>query len=250
MLMKGFLVSKMIGTKIVHFNEIDSTNTYLKKHYKEYNFGTVVSSNHQTKGYGRKGRIWYDDQTNSLMFSIYIYQELNDTLGLLTQLVAASMVKTLQKYNVNARIKWPNDIIVSNKKICGILVENIIENNKANVIIGIGLNVNNKSFDSSIQNIATSMYLETGNLYNKKELLSTFISQFNTYYCNHVNNQLSYLDICREHSYLIGKSVTLETGEVAEVLNIDNIGRLVVKINNKVKTFIGSEVTLHHIYKK
>lgn len=240
----------MIGKKIIRFNEIDSTNTYVKSHYKDLEKGTIIQALHQSNGYGRISRVWHDETGKNLMFSIYLEVPTSENITMLTQMAASSVYKTLKDYSIDSSIKWPNDVLVNQKKICGILLESIIESNKAHVVIGIGLNVNNTLFHSEIEDIATSMSLSTGTAYDINDVLDTLIKHLNSDFKTYINDTHSYIETCRGNSFLIGKEVILfETKEVAKVLDINNKGQLVIEINNKVHTFLGSEVTLSNVYK-
>lgn len=239
----------MIGKNIIKFNEIDSTNTYVKSHYKDLKNGTIIQALHQSNGYGRINRIWHDEIGKNLMFSIYLEIPVSENITMLTQMAASSVFKTLEDFNISSTIKWPNDVLVDQKKICGILLESIIEKDKAHVIIGIGLNVNNKFFQSEITNIATSMFLHTGITYTLDNVLKKLIKHINDDYKTYLDDSHKYINICKKNSFLIGKEVTLfETQERATVLDINSKGNLVVKINNQVQTFVGSEVTLSDLY--
>lgn len=238
----------MIGKKHLQFHEIDSTNTYIKQNYKNMESGTIVQANHQTKGYGRMNRIWHDEIGKNLMFSLYLKVPLNEDITMLTQMAASSVYKTLKDNGINAYIKWPNDVLIGSKKVCGILLESIIDKEEAHIIIGIGLNVNNKLFQKEINTTATSMHLETGITFTKENVLITLITHLNNDFISYINHSHEYIDLVRENSYLIGKEVELQDQQKAHVVDIDSKGRLVVKIDNKLKTFIGSEVSLTNVY--
>ncbi len=239
----------MIGKKIIKFDEINSTNTYVKSHYKTLESGTIVQAYHQTNGYGRINRVWHDETGKNLMFSVYLEVPVSEDITMLTQMAASSVYKTLKDYQIESKIKWPNDVLVDGKKICGILLESVIEENRAHIIIGIGLNINNDLFHKEIESIATSMSKCTGLTYDIENVLHILISHLNYDFNNYLNQTHKYISICRKKSFLIGKEVTLfETKEKAIVMDIDQNGKLIVKINDEIKTFIGSEVTLSNLY--
>lgn len=144
---------------IVKFDVIESTNTEALNN--DYPDGTVILAKFQTKGRGQRGNVWKSDHAQNLTFTIVSYpnRPLLESFPL-SMLVALSVTKTLQSYNLDARIKWPNDIYVGDFKICGMLIENTIKEdsiiNKS--IAGIGINVSQTVFPSSIPN-PTSMAL-------------------------------------------------------------------------------------------
>ena len=135
--------------RIFHFNELDSTSAFLKRgRFSLRNF-TFVSCDFQTNGHGRMGRTWVSPEGENLMFSVLIKDKaLVNNFSFLSLCSAVSILKVLQKLGLeNVSIKWPNDVYVNGKKICGILLESVADNNQmSSVIVGIGLNVNTTDF--------------------------------------------------------------------------------------------------------
>ena len=126
--------------------------------------GLVVFSENQTDGKGQRGNSWITERGKNLTFSLFLKPSiLISTQFVLSKIVSLSIVDFLMEMGVkDVKIKWPNDIYCGDKKIAGILIENTISEGKINnCIVGIGLNVNQVNFDSSIQN-ATSLKLELG----------------------------------------------------------------------------------------
>lgn len=239
----------MIGKNIIRFQEIDSTNTYIKSTYKKLTSGTIVQALHQTNGYGRIDRVWHDEQGKNLMFSFYLKVPVNEEITMLTQMAASSVFKTLQHFGIVSKIKWPNDVLVNDKKICGILLESIIQKETAHIIIGIGLNVNNTKFQEEISSIATSMQLASNQIYELDNVLEILINNLNIDFNSYLDKTHSYIETCKKNSYLIGKEVILfETKEIATVVDINKQGQLVININGEQKTFVGSEVVLPNLY--
>lgn len=232
---------------IIEFDSIDSTSKYIKENLDKLSVFDVITANRQTEGYGRLNRSWYDNNDN-LSFSCLFEFPITERLGLITQMAAVSVVEALDAYGINAYIKWPNDIIVNDKKISGILVENVLTD-KAHVVLGIGVNVNNKEFSDDIRFKATSMCVESNQEYNKSEVLQTILDRLEKHIESFIRNQDDYLEVVRSKSYLIGKHVELFEGEIVEVLDIDELGRLKVKQDGNILTYMGSEVSLTNIYK-
>ena len=126
---------------ILTFDTLDSTNSYLKRNGKYLDHFTVVQANHQEKGKGRLGRSW-QDQGNSLLFSILLKEKIEpERVPLLSLLAGASVVLTLEHYGLTPLVKWPNDTLVSEKKISGILTEAVSEGEDIFYIVGIGINL-------------------------------------------------------------------------------------------------------------
>ncbi|AEF96597.1 biotin/acetyl-CoA-carboxylase ligase [Methanotorris igneus Kol 5] len=176
--------------EIIHLNRIDSTNTYAYKLAKEGKRDIVVVADEQTSGRGRLNRVWFSD-FGGLYFSIVLESDV-DKFPVLNFLAPICMVKTLKNYsNKNYGIKWPNDIIVNNKKICGILSEINVE--YGFMVLGIGINVNNK-IREEIRDIATSLKEVEGKEFDKMEILKTFLEIFESYL-----NNLSPENILKEY---------------------------------------------------
>ena len=139
---------------IIKLDAIDSTNNYLKKIIlnEGINDYTVVTAKFQTQGKGQLGTEWESEYSKNLICSVYkknINIKVQDQF-VISALVSLALIKTLRKVNLsNMHIKWPNDIMSDNKKICGILIENIVKQNYIkDTVIGIGLNVNQTIFNN------------------------------------------------------------------------------------------------------
>lgn len=159
--------------KLVHFSTLSSTNTYLKQHAAEYPTGTVVIADVQTEGRGRLGRSWQMPGGN-LCFSVLFADQSGDwSLYPLCCAVAAAEVLE-ETMGESIGIKWPNDLILKGKKLCGILCEAVPSANDTRIICGIGVNVSleQADFDRMELPYATSVKLATGRVFNDEERLS------------------------------------------------------------------------------
>ena len=160
---------------IIKLDAIDSTNSYLKKLMYEEPLEdyTVVVAKHQTNGRGQMGTIWDSENNKNLVFSVLKdMSSLNSVPPFFISIVTSlAIVKSLQKFFIpRLNIKWPNDILSDNKKICGILIENTIKwSQLSNSIIGVGLNVNQTDFVNLPK--ASSLKLITGKTFDLDELL-------------------------------------------------------------------------------
>lgn len=235
--------------KILFKKTIDSTNTFLKKHYNEYNHFTVLYTNHQTKGKGRITHNWYDEAGKNLLMSILLKDyELNNYLNDLTLVVAVAVYKVLSKYISNISIKWPNDIYVNGLKICGILTEGVTINNQIEaIIVGIGLNVNGTIYPDDIKNNTTSLKILTNKTFNRKRLLKKIVKTFKKELDLLKQNDRSYLQVIRDNFYLLNKIINYEKNNniyTGKVLGIDDDGKLIVDVNNKTEYLFTGEVTL------
>ena len=130
--------------KIIRFETIPSTNDYLLEHYKECLSPTIVTTAYQSQGRGRGDHRWISKKGEDLIFSLFIEDKRDGVT--LTMIMAYSIVSILREENINAMIKWPNDIYVDNRKVAGILTETIYEKDKHYLVIGVGLNIKNKEY--------------------------------------------------------------------------------------------------------
>jgi BirA family transcriptional regulator, biotin operon repressor / biotin---[acetyl-CoA-carboxylase] ligase len=245
------LKSKFIGNNIIHFDTIDSTNDYAKKIANDMEDGTVIISEEQTKGRGRMGRKWYSRKGDGIWLSIILKPDINPyECPFITLIAGASIIKSLDKLGVKSSIKWPNDIIVNNKKMCGVLTELAAEIDKVNyVVLGIGMNVKTLNFDDDIENIATSLYKE-GYKLSRIDIVSEILMEFENLYTNYINNKdkKEVLDICKKYSAILNKNIyLLKNGEKtkAKCIDINEDGNLIVQFDdNSIKEIISGEVSI------
>ena len=165
---------------IIKLNAIDSTNRFLKDLSATQNLDnfTVVVTENQLNGKGQRGAKWFSENGKNLTFSILIHHSgiiLRD-IHLINIITSITIIDTLKEYELNnLNIKWPNDILSENKKICGILIENTIKSDgNIQSIIGIGLNVNQQSFENLPQ--ASSLYLLKNKAFDNEILLNSIVS--------------------------------------------------------------------------
>lgn len=147
--------------------------------------GTVVTATHQSAGRGRRGREWLDAPGESLLMSIVLRPPIPPGLAPQLSLVAAvAVVDALGRTGVTATIRWPNDVMVGKRKICGILPEAMTtrEGTLEHVILGIGLNVNQRDFPASIRTLATSVRIETGPEYAVEAMLHALLDGLDGWY--------------------------------------------------------------------
>ena len=146
---------------IIWLDSIDSTNEEAKRHISDIDNLSVLSAYEQTEGRGQRGNTWTSTPGENLMFSIVLKNpkiSARDQFGI-NEITSLSVVDFLSQHGISARIKWPNDIYVGSKKICGILIENSLRGSGiSSSIIGIGLNINQRNFDVNLPN-PTSMVL-------------------------------------------------------------------------------------------
>ena len=178
---------------IIWVESVDSTNKEAQRHISDIDNLSVLSAIEQTAGRGQRGNSWESQPGMNLLFSVVMkFSEKSPKDGLLdpidaidqfviSETAALSIVDLLGENGIEAKIKWPNDIYVGDKKICGILIENSLKGHSlSSSIVGIGLNVNQNIFSPSLPN-PTSMHLEDGRTFDIKALLERFMDIFCLY---------------------------------------------------------------------
>jgi len=172
--------------RIIKLSAIDSTNTYLKRisDKEVLDDYTAVTAKYQTQGRGQMGTIWDSERAKNLTCSVF---KADSKIPIkhqfyISMITSLAIVKTLQSFNIpKLYVKWPNDILSENKKVCGILIENVIKNTKLECsIIGIGLNVNQTEF-RQLPN-ASSLKILTGSVYSTDELLQLIQTNLKYYF--------------------------------------------------------------------
>lgn len=249
------LNTKIIAKKILHFDEIDSTNIKAKSlANNNEDDGTLIISEKQIGGHGRFTRPWSSPE-GGLWFSLILKPDLEPAYSSkITQVVAAAIINTLKQYDINALIKWPNDIYINGKKICGILTEMKCDMDRVNYIVpGIGINVNIPSFSEELSKKASSLLIETGIVFDRAKLLAEILNNFEILYLELINNHnfKPSLDICRNNSFIINKQaywVTTAGKQKVTCVGIDDEGALIVKLENgEKKSVISGEITFSSI---
>ena len=207
---------------LVHFKEIDSTNNYLKNSYQLLDDFTFAVADYQSHGKGRNDRIWQSNIGENLMFSFLIKnKELINKAESFSILTAVEVASLIEKYDIdNVSIKWPNDILIGDKKVCGILLEGQVPDY---LVVGVGLNVNQKEFPDDLRRPATSLSLEAKQPFDieelKERLFSNIVNNFSS-----IKNE-EYLEYFRQHNYLQNKRVRVVINNqvfIGEVVGIDD----------------------------
>lgn len=174
--------TKYIGKEIIYYEEVDSTQDEAKKMIESgIENGTIIIADNQTKGKGTKGRTWYSGKSKNIAMTIIIYTNCKiQKLDGLTVKIAQALVDSIRElYSIELSIKKPNDIILNNKKLSGILTEaKTCKNQVKHILIGIGFNVNETEFSRDTINIATSLKKEYGKEFCKEDIIIKCIEQF------------------------------------------------------------------------
>ena len=257
MQIREHLHAKWIGNTIIYEEKMDSTNIRAKR-LGEQNAenGTVVVTQYQTAGRGRRGNTWISPVGNCY-FSLLLRPEiLAERASMLTLVTALALAKTIRQVtDLETMIKWPNDIVVNGKKLCGILTESSTDlENIHYVVVGIGINCNQTEFSKEIAEMATSIRLETGIEVNRSKLLGTFLSMFETYYETFLETE-DLSKMLEDYNNLLvnrGREVKIIEKEKERILTAvgidENGGLLVEDKQGKQETIISGEVSVRGLY--
>ncbi len=250
------LETKLLGKgDIVYSKEIDSTNREAKDLADEgAPEGTLILSEAQIKGKGRKGRTWFSPPKGGIYISLILRPTISPVeapkFTLLAAVAIAEALLSMTPLNIN--IKWPNDILVNGKKIAGILTEMSTEMDAVNyIVVGLGLNVNTPKFPYEIQGIATSILIETGKVFPRVRLIQDYLQRYETYY--EMVKKTGFDPIInrwKDLSNIIGKKVEVNViGNqfIGEALDIDGDGALILRDDQGVfHRIISGDITLYH----
>ncbi len=251
------LNTKTLGNKIIFLPKTDSTNTEIKRlAVKGYAEGVTVVAEQQTGGKGRLGRMWVSPSDTGLWFSFLLKPDLSPLhIAGITLACGMGVCIAIRKYtSLNAFIKWPNDIIINNKKVCGILTEMSAEADKINfAVVGIGINVNTTFFPAEIQHKATSLFLEKGIAIDRKELFRQVLTEVEKYLNDYSENYGIYvIDEYKKYCATLGRNVCVVRGNhtiQGKAVDIAETGDLIILTDDNQKININSgEVTVQGIY--
>ena len=243
--------TNFIGQNVVYFETTDSTNTVAKQN--DYKDGTVVIAESQTAGKGRMGRTWESEQNTGIYMSIVLMPDIpSHRIPMLTLVSGICVCRVLTKMcDVPFKIKWPNDIVAEGKKVCGILTEGVISPNKNKAVVGIGINVANKSFGDELSDKASSIYMLTGKVLERECIINNLLEELEKTYTDFIEGKpfiSDYEKLCIN----INRKVTFvkdgeETSGIA--VNVAENGELVIKKEDGTTLNINSgEVSVRGIY--
>ena len=177
--------TKWAGKTVNFARETDSTNLWIKRLAKEgASEGTLALAEFQSAGRGRLGRSWEVPEGTSVMMSILLRPKFEPQYApTLTLVMGMAVAKAVKNLGFDVSIKWPNDVVVSHKKICGILTEMGVRDGKIDyAVIGVGINVNIKEFPEEMADKATSLYLESGKEFDRSQIPGLVMEAFEKYY--------------------------------------------------------------------
>ncbi len=253
------LHTKIMGKRIVHYDSIDSTNTMAKRIAAEgAEEGTIVIAEEQTGGRGRLGRQWVSPKGTGIWMSLVLRPPIEPAdAAKITQIAAAAVAVALQNVTgCEAGIKWPNDIIINKKKVCGILTEMGAELGSVNyIVVGIGINANVDValFPEEVKKIATSVKDCAGKSVSRKEIVLEILKEFEDLYMDfiHTKSVRRSVEICKANSVTLGNMVKIINRDqtmIAEAVDLTEEGELMVRNQEgQLEKIISGEVSVRGI---
>ena len=221
------------------FPELDSSNAYCKRNLASLCHMAIVQCYFQTDGQGRMDHIWHSQKGKDMLLSIVLKPCINiQHIQQLNQVVAVSLLDVLQSHNISAMIKWPNDIMVKDEKIAGILIESCITDHLEGIIVGVGLNVNNEQYVSISKCIDREISIEI----IRDQFLQAFVRRYKQY---EKGEYARLLQIANTYSYLRDKWIGYKQEEVRFIELLDNGMLVVEKKEGNRHTLCINEVSLH-----
>lgn len=239
-IIKKNTTAKVFGKEIEILKTVDSTNNYLKLRAQDKVIeGLVAIAEQQTEGKGRKGKSFFSPAGSSIYMSVLLKPKIKiSNINLITIIAAISVVEAI--YNttkIQTSIKWVNDVMYNNKKLCGILTEASIEGESGDInyiVLGIGINVKKINFPDDIKNVATSLGNITSIDYNRNELIGQLLTQLeNNYNKLFSNNQCELINSYRNYLSMLGNEINVilsDSTYIAKALDIDENAHLIIQL--------------------
>jgi BirA family transcriptional regulator, biotin operon repressor / biotin---[acetyl-CoA-carboxylase] ligase len=245
--------NRVIGRDIQVFQETGSTNDVIERLARDgVGEGVVVFAESQTRGRGRLGRKWVSPPGQGLSFSVLLRPDLRPQAATqVTVIAATALARALRKEaDVRASIKWPNDILVGERKLAGVLTELAAEIDRIRyIVLGIGVNVNVTEFPTDLRGIATSLRIETGQPVRRAELAAAILRELDADYDRLCRGEFARIaEEWAEQCTTLGRPVSIRVGDRtihgrAEAL--DDSGALLLRTDHgHLERIVGGDVTL------
>jgi BirA family biotin operon repressor/biotin-[acetyl-CoA-carboxylase] ligase len=254
--MRPLLNTEFLGHHMEYLEQVDSTNLYAKK-LAEASFenGTVVFAEEQTKGKGRLGRQWISPKGKGIFMTLMLKPRMAPSeAAKITLLTACAVTRAIEEAaGIQAQIKWPNDIVVGGRKLCGILTEMGAEMDEINyLIVGIGINVNleQQELPEELWPIATSLRIEKGEKQDRKRLAASVLNRFEGYYKSftETGSIASFIEEYKEKCAVMGKEVRMISSShelQGTVTGISQEGQLMLRLaDGSTREIISGEISL------
>lgn len=246
------LNTEYIGRTFVYAEELSSTNTFLMDKKNGYNTsGTVVLAEKQTSGRGRKDRVWYSAPDSNLTFSILLTKDKfltsnSSLINFAASLAVAFSIDNL--YQLKTELKWPNDVLLDGKKTSGILIESTSQGNKIErFVVGIGVNVNQPSFQGTFNYPPTSIRIELGRNVERERFLAEILNNFELLLEKIKSNKNEVIIDWKSKCKMIGEKISVvenDSEKFGIFYDIDEEGFLLLKTRDGVEKVHYGDVSL------
>ena len=255
--LRSLLNTRWVGHNLVFLEQVDSTNEEAKRQAeKGAPDGTLVAAAEQSAGKGRRGRTWISEKGTGVWMSLLLRPDFPpECASMLTLAAAMAVEKGISRVTgVDGQIKWPNDVVIEGKKVCGILTEMSTEMECIHyVVVGIGINVGTEEFPEEIRDLATSLYLSTQKKVKRAVLAAAVAEAWEFYYEQFLKSgDLRFLmEEYNERLVNRGREVkvlALDGGYMGISQGINEKGELLVETGGMVRTVISGEVSVRGIY--
>lgn len=246
------LSTEFIGRNFIYADEVSSTNSFLLDKSSGYGQnGTVVLAEKQTAGRGRLDRTWYSQRDQNLTFSILINgnKKISSVINLINFSATLAIAMSIENlFQLRTELKWPNDVLVSGKKVSGILIESTSSGNKVErVVVGIGINVNQSIFQGKFNIEPTSIRNETNENAARERLLAEVLNNFEWLLNRTFEDKDFILKEWRERCKMLGEKITISDGtstQYGTFEDIDENGFLLLRNRDKVQKIHYGDVSI------
>lgn len=252
------LSTKELGSNYLAFDEVDSTNDYLKRNMADLPHGTAVTATLQTAGKGRLGKSWSEQKGSGLALSVLLHNQNMRVMSLLPLLCGLAVCDALKTMcGVDPGLKWSNDVVYNSQKLCGILCESRLLGKAGSVVLGIGINLNQSraDFDRLGLVYATSLYEVTGEFFAISRTAAAVLTSLEPIL--QCYNQQGFEPTLRG-AYLarcvnIGKPVRIvrydtQAEEIGTAIDIGPDGSLICNIAGETRSLYSGDVSVRGIY--
>jgi len=248
-LLRAGLNTKFLGREVIYLDKTPSTNDDAWKCFQNNApEGTLIIADHQIHGRGRRQSQWSSVGGKSLTFSFVILPEMAlEKLSILPLLSGVSIVKGIHSItNIQTGLKWPNDIMLSRKKMGGILIESRNNNSRLGVAVGIGLNINESenNIPQNLKDQATSIYIDSGLEFGRELILSSILNEFENLYFSHWHD---IIPLWQEYCIHQNEEITFHSDDIFHrgmFQGITSSGHAKIQINGEIETFSAGMVTI------
>lgn len=249
--------TEWLGNKIYYEPVMGSTNTKGMQLAEEgAPHGTLIVTDRQENGRGRRGRKWETPAGSAIAMTFLLRPEINpNNASMLTLITAMAVAKGIEdETSLQVGIKWPNDIVINGKKVCGILTEMSAQIDYVNhIVIGIGINVQEDSFPEELQDIATSLYMKSGKETNRAALIERICEYFEAYYDVFLKTEDLTAIVKQYDSYMVNRNQTVRVLDPNEPFEgkargITARGELLVDTWESRRLVSSGEVSVRGIY--